>query len=484
MHRKLNIFRRRDPAKLQSVPRAGSAKKDNPPPKILQLINTPMPPSPSELQALPRFGPLYSQGTRESYWSFKEEAWSIVEQSGGINNNDIYTIMGRADIEKAARGSYVNDANNLLQSEFIWMMIKDGCFFLHLALLLLGASDHLGYPSGHLIFGGRQKAKDINDWMKAMLFVGNQIPAIVIKELMKQNFFQQLVRNNQGKWEEPRGIFRLALYQLLGLPPSQGGVIIYNNDDDFFGENTTDLLHGLQCMVLGSVPKPKINISTSNVDFESGQHGIVPIEDGQRFPSAVEMEQVSISFKRQTRGRGAKDIQFSENFHGASLRLPVFAVGDDTELVFQSLIDYEKTQKNSSPTNSKIINRWGVSSYVRLMKDLVRGREDVKLLEKQGIITSCDLKHKDNLPGVLGRLTGCEGFITSELDTVRLLTTHYSRPAVWGNLKKSLKILITFVISFFVMFVLTFLQTFYTIYEYHHRNAPPLPPPPPPPPPS
>ncbi|CAA3002400.1 Hypothetical predicted protein [Olea europaea subsp. europaea] len=53
-------------------------------------------------------------------------------------------------------------------------------------------AQQLGYPPGHILFGQKKnnKYKDIKEWIEAMFFVGNQIPLIVLKELMKQRYLR------------------------------------------------------------------------------------------------------------------------------------------------------------------------------------------------------------------------------------------------------------------------------------------------------
>ncbi|KAI3469840.1 hypothetical protein Pfo_026503 [Paulownia fortunei] len=437
--------RRRAPPQLDGNPLVQLANREIPPPKILKrrdLSDTAL----SKLKSLPRFGPLH-RGDEPYFSSMKEEAWQLVLTKSGpdesVTMETYVSAMGR--IEQEARNSYADELiDHLTGSEFRLMMIKDGCFFLHLALLLVGASVQLGYPGGHGIFGRARSKRDIKRWMEAMLFVGNQIPIVVLKELMKLSFFQQVITDKR-KWEQPQGIFRRTLYELLGLP-AVGGVA-----NNCFVEKSVDLLHGLQCLVLGSGPKPNETERNDDVDLESGGEDSSGIDDGQRFLSATEMEQAGIGFKRGA--AGAKGIKFSTNIFQASLCLPAFLVDEDTELVFQSLIDYETCQE---PLNK---NKCKVSSYLRLMKDIVRSPEDIKLLEKRGIIALGSLEHKEMLAGILDRLD-CKDYMTPELHTVRLLTSNYCRPVAWGELK-----------SFFsIVVILTALQTFYTIYSYHHPH--------------
>ncbi|CAA3023599.1 Hypothetical predicted protein [Olea europaea subsp. europaea] len=125
-------------------------------------------------------------------------------------------------IEKEARATYDDGAvDHLSGPEFRWMMIKDCCLFLQLVLYVLGGAQQLGYPPGHIIFSQKKnnRYRDITEWIEVIFFVGNQIPLIVLKELIKQSYFRNVIE--KGKWEEPLDLCSTTLYQLLLLPAQE-----------------------------------------------------------------------------------------------------------------------------------------------------------------------------------------------------------------------------------------------------------------------
>ncbi|KAK4425319.1 hypothetical protein Salat_1725900 [Sesamum alatum] len=177
----------------------------------------------------------------------------------------IYTSAVRL-IEEKAKSCYADGATNSLTGpQFREMMIRDGCFFLQLALYLLCGSQQLGYPADHDVFSKRSnppRFRDVKDWIQAMFFVGNQIPLVVLKELIKQRYFQKLIK--AGKWKQPSELFRRALYELLLLPELEAqnprswraakglwGKVFASRIQWLQLQQPTDLLHGLQLLILG-----------------------------------------------------------------------------------------------------------------------------------------------------------------------------------------------------------------------------------------
>nr|DAD33126.1 TPA_asm: hypothetical protein HUJ06_011977 [Nelumbo nucifera] len=53
-----------------------------------------------------------------------------------------------------------------------------------------------------------------------MFFITNQFPLVVVKEMMKQSFFQDLLK--RGKWKRPKDLQRIVVYDTLVEPHLQG----------------------------------------------------------------------------------------------------------------------------------------------------------------------------------------------------------------------------------------------------------------------
>ncbi|XP_027164719.1 uncharacterized protein LOC113764877 isoform X2 [Coffea eugenioides] len=250
----------------------------------------------------PRFGPFYRED--ESEVSGKKEAWDkVLEKSGDKNRTIENYLFATRRIEKRARASYADAGrvlHNLTESQFRWMMIEDGCFFLQLALFILGVSSkQLGYPDNHIIFGKKKTKEDVNSWIEAMFFVGNQIPLVVLNEFMKQSFFQKIL--NQVNSETPSQLPKRILYELLVLPAREHVTNQTVASPKPRGEERqpTDLLHALHSFMLDPAR------SLSNVNLVEADTGDVDLGDSRGVHgaknltlSASELNKKGIRFRK------------------------------------------------------------------------------------------------------------------------------------------------------------------------------------------
>ncbi|XP_027165904.1 uncharacterized protein LOC113765857 [Coffea eugenioides] len=401
----------------------------------------------------PRFGPFYRED--ESEVSGKKEAWDkVLEKSGGRNRNrtiENYLFATRR-VEKRARASYADAGGvvrNLTESQFRWMMIEDGCFFLQLALFILGASsEQLGYPGNHIIFGNKKKKEDVNRWIEAMFFVGNQIPLVVLNEFMKQSFFQDILK--VVNWETPSQLPKRILYELLVLPAREhvANQTVASPKPRGEEQQPTDLLHALHSFMLDP------GRSLSNVNLVDADTGDVDLGDSRGVHgakdltlSASELNKKGIRF-RKVKKVGCTEISFTDYFIFARLYLPVFTVGDDTELVFKSLKHYEESQQQGKSKRE-------VRSYLQFMNDLICTYEDVKLLAKKGIIKADNPYHKEKLPTILSNLAGQDKHTTPNLHLLRIQLRDYNI-APWERFK----------LLAILLFILTLIQTVFAVLAY------------------
>ncbi|KAA8530928.1 hypothetical protein F0562_005613 [Nyssa sinensis] len=358
--------------------------------------------------SLPVFGPFY-EGNTSVMPALKEAAWQhVLGRSPTREPETIAAYLSSVRrIENLARNTYSDNSVDLLKrSQFQWMMIKDGCFILQLALFALGGKEQLGHPPDHLIFGEqRNMNKRIRKWTKSLFFVGNQIPLVVLRELMKQSFFQQVL--SAGKWERQYpDLFRRALYQMLVLPEQNKQThhrmftttllhglsqkLGFETKDYFLQQEPSDLLHGLQLLVVGPGKEPnEDDYEDTDLEGDGEDFG-----SGITIRSATELRQAGIHFRR-AKGIGLRGIKFTTNMFYAVLTLPTFTVEDDTELVFRYLRNYEITQR--------LGRKREVSPYLQFMSELIRTPDDAELLATRRIIRAtrnqCEM-----LTGILSRL--------------------------------------------------------------------------------
>ncbi|PIN25699.1 hypothetical protein CDL12_01552 [Handroanthus impetiginosus] len=418
------------------------------------------------------FGPIYY---KKDDVSAKKEAWQHVLKNtpgGAAVTTEIYLSAVR-EIEKSARDSYAREeADRFTDSQFRWMMIFDGCFFLQLALYVLDGSQQLGYRADHNIFGKSRsdpRYKDVKKWIEAMFFVGNQLPLVVLKRLMKQSYFQKVI--NEWKPRQPSDLSRRALYGLLLLPekrsysPRMWGAVksLWEKVFDsrihwMLQQKPNDLLHGFHLLVLGpqldSIGEEEGGEEEEDQDLESQQLGNSLGATGEMTSfSATNLRQAGIHFLL-SRGIGSRSIHFTNSIffcHGyAILHLPPILISDDAGLMFQCLRDYEISQKLDRSKRE-------VCSYLQFMSELIQTPDDAKILASKGIIQG-NPKFKHKLPGILRGLPSRDTY-NQNLRVVKLKINDYT-PPIW---KKYWHI-----ISF--GFALTILQTVYTVLPYYKKS--------------
>ncbi|KAL3506200.1 hypothetical protein ACH5RR_031582 [Cinchona calisaya] len=410
----------------------------------------------------PRFGPFYRAD--ESEVSGKKESWEkILEKSNDDDDKSetletYLTAMRR--VEKDARDAYGGDKAlyYLTESEFRWMMIQDGCFFLQLALLVLGVSSkQLGYSDNHIIFGKKQNKLR---WIESMFFVGNQIPLVVLNELMKQDFFQNILRN-ETCWDVPSSdLCKKMLYDLLVLP----ALDCNKNHQPKSKKAYCDLLHALHSFMLGSGRDLIAHDEAGDLD-PNDLEAAAGLDKDLTF-SATELAKKGIRF-RKSKQLGCKgEITFKDYKLFACLYLPAFTVDDYTELLWRSLKCYEMTMSQQQEAAGKgIMSSCAVRSYLQFINDLICTYEDVKVLEKKGIIKANNPSYKDKLPVILSKLVGKDGnnyhYHTQNLHLLRIKLRDYNL-APWERFK----------IVAILLFMLTIIQTFFAVLGYFRPTNP------------
>ncbi|KAL3812431.1 hypothetical protein ACJIZ3_013699 [Penstemon smallii] len=344
-------------------------------------------------QSFPLFGPFYGNdqqavlGTKKKAWQHVKRNWSSSSDSDVGSAKEIFAAAIRR-VEKEAKETYGEKITGRTNSEFRLMMVKDGCFFLQLALLILGKSSDLGYSKNDPIFGSKLKKKDIRKWIESMFYVGNQIPLVVLKELMKQKFFQEL-------------------------------------QEDIFDEDDDDL--------------------EANINIEDGDQERLFVNDDnkEKFPSATELKRADIVIKKQKGSTGIRRIRFQSYYVRAYLYLPVLPVDDYMEILFRNLKTYEiSCQKDRQ-----------VSSYLRLMSDIIQTPQDARLLKKQGIIEGSD-DDAEKLPRILSRLSNYDAdrvTLPHEFHILKRQIRDYSSPWVHYRGVLNVVVYLTLVQSFFAV---------------------------------
>lgn len=441
-----------------------------------------------------KFGPLFGQD--EDYVKkAKEEAWQYVVSSSKSREaivTEIYMSSIRK-IESIAKACYAPDSvlDNLSSKDFRDMMLKDSCLFLQLLFSLL-RDDHDDkfddFPHVRNI-----SLSNRHIWLESMLHVGNQIPMVVLRELLKKSYFQEVVKN--CKWKEPsfdlakNALFGVLLSPELYRPPARWCIKFpcvgkYAHWTQQLKE-CCDVLHGIHLLLLGPEIDPEkeeydddddddddcdmeedntgVNNNT-NDDAPAGQGNRGPDavykankeddnKDDNKFKNVIKLKQAGVHFGITK--EGIRGIKFKSNLIYPKLYLPPLFVGSHTRLLLQRLKQYEQ---NLDPSLRE------VSSYLQFMRDLVRTTQDVKILALDGIIKG-NHKHTQMLPTILIDLAPNGKTIDTSLSPVKIEINSFYRPS-WV----SSYFTIVFFISFLGTLVST-VQTFYAILAYHKPHS-------------
>ncbi|XP_047264996.1 uncharacterized protein LOC107865735 isoform X2 [Capsicum annuum] len=441
-----------------------------------------------------RFGPLYGPGDDEiqekKIQAAKDEVWLNILRSSPANDEEVTKglyVSAIRSIEKEARESYIaNDNISFLQltgTEFRMMMIKDGCFFIHLALFMLVEGHNHRHVHNKLLQELLHNKKQ--QCVASMFHVGNQIPLVVLKSLMKQNYFRELIAIC-GSLKTPKSdLVKMALYEFVLLP----AIVEIETEKrsncsphvlQFLFSGTKhkaanqmqhqpcDLLHGFHQLLLGLENNDKIEdeqgVDDSDLvetDLEAGRHGTdssTPIlrrtGDLTTGRSASELKQSGVKFK-VFEGIGIKGISFKKRYYPFDpyLALPQFLVDAHSKVLIQSLKDYETAQNFDD-------NEREVTSYLRFMHELIRTSEDAKVLQLNGIIKG-SWKHTEKVPRMLKEVAGEEEVTCPKLRLAKFKLNYFDRPP-WVNLMSQ---------YFTLIFALTVIQTFYAVLAYHRPNS-------------
>nr|XP_009772245.1 PREDICTED: uncharacterized protein LOC104222680 [Nicotiana sylvestris] len=407
-----------------------------------------------------RFGPVFGQDDVQIQTA-KDESWQHVvrsnQDSSKATTTEIYMSAIR-EIEKEARDSYDFIDPKLTKipgQQFRWMMIKDGCFFLQLSFSLLGVHDNQLELKQHSTSSGLNKYKCV----ASMFHVGNQIPLVVLRQLLEQKHFQNLIKD--GKWEPPTSdLAKMTLFHVLISPMLERRRLIRIPSNPFLrgiGRRLKQIWMHQGIRIIAQKEDENededddyddYDTAAAAADNDNGVRRHTSAEMKPKVKNATKLKQSGIHF-RVIKKEGIRGIRFKSYLFYPHLSLPPLFVGSHTQLLLKNLKRYEISQKFDS-------NRREVSSYLQFMCDLIRTSEDVKLLALGGIIKG-NRKYTEKLPKILRNLASNDRRDDTSLNLVKVQINSYYRPPWVTQFGQYLTL----------VFLLTFVQTIYAILAYH-----------------
>lgn len=455
--------------------------------------------SKSDKAAIPfiKFGPLFGQDEEgSSVKKAKEEAWKhvvIFSKSSEATITEIYMSSIR-NIENEAKASYFPELDALSSKDFRDMMLKDGCLFLQLCFSLFrnNVGNNIINVDDDVKFDDFPHLRNIfllnrHKWMESILHVGNQIPLVVIRELLNKSYFRQVVQ--KGKWKEPSfDPAKRALFRILLSPLLHTGVWRMKSFPYCIGkraqrltrwshqlEECCDVLHGIHLLFLGPEIDPekeeyedddddveddveenkgaKDNDTDDVARYKAKNDNDDDDDDYTKLKNVIKLKQSGIHF-RVSKEEGIRGITFKSSLIYPKLYLPPLFIGSHTQLLLQRLRQYEQ---NLDPSLRE------VSSYLMLMRDLVRTSQDAKILALDGIIKG-NRKYVQKLPSILIDLTAsddCDKIIDTGLNPVKIEINSFYRPP-WVTSYFTIVFLLTL-----LGMIISIIQTVYAMLAYH-----------------
>nr|XP_009759583.1 PREDICTED: uncharacterized protein LOC104212096 [Nicotiana sylvestris] len=418
----------------------------------------------SKLDKLIRFGPLYCIGEDLKFKKLKEDTWQhVINNSGQTSDDTIDTYQLTINsFEPTIRDMYIfHDGGRLSSDESevkknLQCLVMDGCFFLIVVLNLLGATaNDLHYLPGQFIWGSclsqieTQNLKKI--FLKSIIFPGNQLPFLVLDELLRQTFFREII-TQKVKWYPPEDdVLLRVLYDLIVLPLQRnadyyGTWLCRFEACDSFKDPPNDILHELYLRLVGRRPTSDETEEEWDILLDMGDGNE---EERERFPCAKDLSNSGIRFEG-VQNIGIKDITLRRYFRWAVLRLPILVLNQSNILMLESLKEYEKIQQ---------LPERDVAAYLQLLCDMVQTYNDAVILVSQGIIRVC--RHRvHQVPQLLknlARLNESGTLFTLNSSSLQLVGFKVGQFLLWVKFWKNVCN---------VVGILTLISTIFSILQY------------------
>ncbi|KAF8015438.1 hypothetical protein BT93_H1063 [Corymbia citriodora subsp. variegata] len=333
------------------------------------------------------------------------------------------------DQESSARTRYSEDVV-MESSDFVEMMILDGCFVMELLLRFFKREDATD-KDDHIFTRPQVTPIIIGDLLK----LENQIPYSLLQSLFDASVSSELIGE-----ADTLATLALKLFD-LAYPRSMERIKSWGNLEC---EHLLDLLYSSLYPTSGVYPN----------------HTMEHWPLAQSVPCVTELRPSGINFKSRRNADSLLDISFQKPL----LRIPYIAVDDFTTTVLINCVSLEQCREKRSKY---------MTDYVSLMHCLIKQPKDVSLLRSDGIIAlfSHDDQYVANLFNKLGKSISFnvhDCFLSKQFEELesyyrsnwaKMMRTYFSSP--WSFISAS---------SAFLVIGLTIAQVIFAILAYcSHR---------------
>ncbi|KAK1308805.1 UPF0481 protein [Acorus calamus] len=425
----------------------------------------------------PRFvsmGPYYRGKTHLK--KMEENKWRFLHLLLSNDNGQNSLQRSREEMQKLevrARSCY-SDYIDMSSTDFVEMMLLDGCF---IVFLLACQIDDLRFEVEGSEIDGGGSIDPIFIWgavTKDFLLLENQIPFFVIKVLFE--LFIATPHNKVDRSPEELAII-LMEFEYLGKrdsPPTLPD-----------GIEVLHLLHLFYLTIIPPVTRPrrsknKKKKEVNNVLGKAIHCGhLLPLfrrvatSSTSRttpvwIPTTTELKEAGVKFKVKKNATSFLDV----TFHDGLMEIPTLALYESSESKLRNLIAFEQCYPNT---------RCHVTFYLHFMDFLVNKPHDILILQQKKIILNrlsseeeathlfkrinredtCNLR-KNTISDVYDGVTR---FCMLRRNKWRALLMHnyFSKP--WWTVSFGAAVMLL------IMTIMTFLQTYFTMYPYYHPRS-------------
>ncbi|XP_031282231.1 UPF0481 protein At3g47200-like [Pistacia vera] len=259
--------------------------------------------------------------------------------SRSSNPEELYSqlIATIRSVQREARDCYAGSIESCVEEAFVEILVLDGCFISE--LFRKDAKKELRDPNDP-IFTMSCLQKYLNH---DLILLENQIPWIVLERLFS------LTKLSPGK-----SLIELALKFFSNIFSSKQPSVQPNEFQDIEIKHILDLL------------RHSLLLPLSPDRFKGEPTG------WEAFPCATKINEAGITFEKRMAG-SILDI----NFKNGVLKIPPLLIQETTETILRNLISFEQCCPNYQPI---------VTSYAKLMDNLIDTDKDIEILSDKNII--------------------------------------------------------------------------------------------------
>ncbi|KAM7267380.1 hypothetical protein ACFE04_009546 [Oxalis oulophora] len=271
----------------------------------------------------------------------------ILDRNSSSSSREIFLKkLGQAisEVEEQARKCYAAPVQ-FDSEKFVTMLVMDGCFIIELFRKEeYGVGDEENKESYDPIFTMSCLRQNLNH---DLILLENQIPWFVLEILFDHTKIK----------DEKRPLDHLAIKFFENIFTS-------NLDIDKCGINWEDIRKEKSRHLLDLLRNFLI-CTSDQIDPKKSLEWL-PL------PSATTLSQLGVDFKK-VNATSILDVQFNNG----CLEIPSILLQETTETIFRNLVSLEQCAPNYRPR---------ITSYVKLMVNLIDTKEDIKILSRNDIV--------------------------------------------------------------------------------------------------